>query len=160
MLQNLRTCGGTRPHFLEIMCGTASAIHPGMGKEYDLKKRTMKFALAVSDLCEVFPNTMKGRHVAGQLFRAGTAVAANYRAACRGKSTPDFIAKLGTVIEEGDESDFMVGVRRRRELTEARSSTSPPNRVRRARRNLHRITDNRSSQPEEAIRKREPEPRT
>ena len=79
---------------------------PRMGKERDLKKRTMQFALVVSDLCEVFPNTMKGRHVAGQLFRAGTAVAANYRAACRGKSKPDFIAKLGTVIEEADESDF------------------------------------------------------
>ena len=77
-----------------------------MGKERDLKKRTMNFAVAVSDLCELFPNTMKGRHVAGQLFRAGTAVAANYRAACRGKSKPDFIAKLGTVIEEADESGF------------------------------------------------------
>ena len=77
-----------------------------MGKERDLKKRTMNFALAVSDLCEALPNTVKGRHVAGQLFRAGTAVAANYRAACRGKSEPDFVAKLGTVIEEGDECDF------------------------------------------------------
>jgi len=77
-----------------------------MGKERDLKKRTMDFALAVGDFCESFPNTMKGRHVAGQLFRAGTAVAANYRAACRAKSKPDFIAKLGTVIEEADESDF------------------------------------------------------
>ena len=77
-----------------------------MGKEWDLKKRTMTFALAVSDLCERLPNTYKGRHVAGQLFRAGSAVAANYRAACRGKSKPDFIAKLGTVIEEADECDF------------------------------------------------------
>ena len=66
----------------------------------------MQFALAVSDLCESLPNTFKGRHVAGQLFRAGTAVAANYRAACRGKSKADFIAKLGTVIEEADECDF------------------------------------------------------
>ena len=77
-----------------------------MGKERDLKKRTMNFALAVGDLCEMFPNTMKGRHVAGQLFRAGSAVAANYRAACRARSKPDFIAKLGTVIEEADECDF------------------------------------------------------
>ena len=82
------------------------ALREDMSKERDLKKRTMNFAVAVSDLCERFPNTMKGRHVAGQLFRAGTAVAANYRAACRGKSKPDFIAKLGTVIEEADESGF------------------------------------------------------
>ena len=82
------------------------ALREDMSKERDLKKRTMNFAVAVSDLCERFPNTMKGRHVAGQLFRAGTAVAANYRAACRGKSKPDFIAKLGTVIEEADETGF------------------------------------------------------
>ena len=66
----------------------------------------MQFALATSDLCEGFPDTFKGRHVAGQLFRAGTAVAANYRAACRGTSKADFIAKLGTVIEEADECEF------------------------------------------------------
>ena len=77
-----------------------------MGKEHDLRKRTMAFSLGVSDVCEAFPSTFKGRHVAGQLFRAGTAVAANYRAACRAKSKPDFIAKLGTVIEEADECDF------------------------------------------------------
>jgi four helix bundle protein len=86
-----------------MACPVLSA---GMGKERDLKKRTMNFAVAVSDLCERLPNTIKGRHVSGQLFRAGTAVAANYRAACRGKSKPDFIAKLGTVIEEADECDF------------------------------------------------------
>ena len=89
-----------------VFVGHVWCFERGMGKERDLKKRTMNFALSVSDLCEVFPNTMKGRHVAGQLFRAGTAVAANYRAACRAKSKPDFIAKLGTVIEEADECDF------------------------------------------------------
>ena len=66
----------------------------------------MAFAVAVSDFCERFPDTYKGRHVAGQLFRAGTAVGANYRAACRARSKPDFISKLGVVIEESDEADF------------------------------------------------------
>lgn len=77
-----------------------------MGKERDLKRRTMTFAVAVSSFCEGLPATYKGRHVAGQLFRASSAVAANYRAACRARSKPDFISKLGVVIEEGDESDF------------------------------------------------------
>jgi hypothetical protein len=77
-----------------------------MGKETDLRRRTMTFAVAVSDLCELLPRTFKGNHVAGQLFRASSAVAANYRAACRARSRPDFIAKLGIVIEESDESDF------------------------------------------------------
>ena len=77
-----------------------------MGKEYDLRARTMQFALDVFVLCRQFPDTQEARHVRGQLFRAGTGLAANYRAASRGRSTPDFIAKLGTAIEEGDESDF------------------------------------------------------
>ena len=42
----------------------------------------------------------------GQLIRASASVGANYRAACRAKSKRDFIAKLGTVIEESDESMF------------------------------------------------------
>jgi four helix bundle protein len=77
-----------------------------MGKERDLRERTMVFALAVMRFCRMMPETAEGRHVSGQLLRAGTGVASNYRAACRGKSRADFIAKLGTVIEEADESDF------------------------------------------------------
>jgi len=78
----------------------------GMDKPYDLKKRTMAFALRISDFCETLPNHYRGWHVQKQLFRAGTGAAANYRAACRGKSKPDFIAKLAIAIEETDETDF------------------------------------------------------
>lgn len=77
-----------------------------MTRHFDLKDRTMKFALDVSDFCETLPNNYRGWHVQKQLFRAGTGTAANYRAACRRKSTPDFISKMGTAIEEVDESDF------------------------------------------------------
>jgi four helix bundle protein len=66
----------------------------------------MGFALAVLRFCKSIPETPEGRHVRGQLLRAGTGVASHYRAACRGKSRADFIAKLGTVIEEADESEF------------------------------------------------------
>jgi four helix bundle protein len=52
------------------------------------------------------PNTEEGRLVRSQLFRAGTSVGANYRAACRGRSRPDFIAKLGIVLEEADETCY------------------------------------------------------
>jgi four helix bundle protein len=66
----------------------------------------MQFALQVLRFCRLLPDSPEGRHVRSQLFRAGTSVAANYRSACRGRSRADFIAKLGTVIEEADESDF------------------------------------------------------
>jgi four helix bundle protein len=41
-----------------------------------------------------------------QLLRCGTSVAANYRAACRGRSKAEFLAKLGVVAKEADESVF------------------------------------------------------
>ena len=72
----------------------------------DLKKRTKQFALRILKLVAALPNSVQGRAIANQLVRAGTAVAANYRAACRGRSKAEFIAKLGTVEEEADESAF------------------------------------------------------
>jgi four helix bundle protein len=90
-----------------------------MGKERDLRERTMEFALAVLRFCRAMPETPAGRHVRGQLLRAGTSVASNYRAACRGKSRADFIAKLGTVIEEADESDFWLDLTARAALLNA-----------------------------------------
>jgi four helix bundle protein len=72
----------------------------------DLKARTKKFALEILRLADELPNTTKGRAVAGQLIRAGTSVGANYRAACRARSKSEFISKIGTVIEEADESAF------------------------------------------------------
>lgn len=77
-----------------------------MAREFDLKKRTMTFAVGIGDFCETLPNNYRGWHVQKQLFRAGTGAAANYRAAARRKSAPDFISKIGTAIEEADESDF------------------------------------------------------
>ena len=47
-----------------------------------------------------------GRAIGGQLVRAGTSVGANYRAACRARSKAEFIAKLGIVEEEADESGY------------------------------------------------------
>ncbi len=76
----------------------------------DLKERTRKFALDVIRLCAGLPQTQVMRIISGQLIRAATSVAANYRAACRGKSRADFINKLSTVEEEADESGFWLGI--------------------------------------------------
>jgi four helix bundle protein len=72
----------------------------------ELKKRTKQFALRVLKLAAALPGTIEGRMIRGQLVRAGTSVGANYRAACRGRSRAEFIAKLGVVEEEADESAF------------------------------------------------------
>jgi four helix bundle protein len=71
-----------------------------------LKQRTFNFAVAVFRLCRPLMRSAEARVPAGQLIRASASLAANYRASCRAKSKRDFIAKLGTVIEESDESSF------------------------------------------------------
>ncbi len=74
--------------------------------ECDLQRRTKQFALRVLQLVDALPGTPAGRAVASQLSRCGTSVGANYRAACKGRSKAEFIAKLGTVEEEADECAF------------------------------------------------------
>ncbi len=72
----------------------------------ELLDRTKQFALRVIKLVGALPRTIEGRAIASQLMRSGTSVAANYRAACRARSKAEFIAKVGTVEEEADESAF------------------------------------------------------
>jgi four helix bundle protein len=74
--------------------------------ERELLERTKQFALRIFTLVGALPQTIQGRAVASQLIRSGTSVAANYRAACRARSKPEFVAKLGVVEEEADESAF------------------------------------------------------
>src|SRR5437867_11476002 len=73
-------------------------------KPRELKERTKQFALRVMRLVGALPRTPKGNAIAGQLVRSGTSVAANYRAACRGRSRAEFVAKIGVVEEEADET--------------------------------------------------------
>src|SRR5690348_9660659 len=74
--------------------------------EQQLKQRTKAFALRILKLVAALPKTIEGRAIANQLVRSGTAVGANYRAACRGRSKAEFISKLGTVEEEADECAY------------------------------------------------------
>jgi four helix bundle protein len=69
-----------------------------------MKKRTQEFAKQIINLCRQLPNTREGRLIGDQIFRSGTSVGSNYRAVCRARSRPDFIAKLGLVLEEADET--------------------------------------------------------
>src|SRR5205807_6261205 len=70
----------------------------------ELKDRTKHFSLRVMHLVDALPETPKGRAVASQLVRSGMSVAANYRAACRGRSHAEFISKIGVAEEEADET--------------------------------------------------------
>ena len=71
----------------------------------ELKARTKTFALRIIKMSREIPrDDDAGRVIAKQILRSGTSVAANYRASCRARSQAEFIAKIGTVEEESDES--------------------------------------------------------
>ena len=74
----------------------------------DFKRRTKEFALRIIRLVESLPNTRTASTIGNQLIRCGTSVGANYRAASRARSEADFIAKLGIVEEDADESMFWI----------------------------------------------------
>jgi len=78
--------------------------------ERDLKQRTKQFSLRIVALVDALPNSVSGRNLGNQLFRSGTSVGANYRAACRGRSMAEFASKLGVVEEEADESAFWLEI--------------------------------------------------
>jgi four helix bundle protein len=82
----------------------------------ELCERTMQFALRTLRLADALPKTVAGRTIAAQIARSGTSVAANYRAALRGKSRADFVNKITIVLEEADETEFWIELIERSEL--------------------------------------------
>ena len=76
----------------------------------DLRHRTRKFAVDTIRFCEQLPSSRAANVIAEQLLRAATSVGANYRAACRGRSRAEFIARLGVAIEEADESAYWLDI--------------------------------------------------
>ena len=76
-----------------------------MNKE-ELKNRTKAFAVHVIKFIESQPDSRSFRILSNQLIRSATSIGANYRSACKGKSTADFINKIIIVEEEADESIY------------------------------------------------------
>ena len=72
--------------------------------EQQFKQRTKQLALRIIRLVEALPNTSTAQVIGKQVLRSGTSVGANYRAACRAKSTADILHKLAIVEEEADET--------------------------------------------------------
>ena len=71
-----------------------------------LQNRTKKFAVRIIKSFPRLPKDEAARIIGRQFLRSGTSVAANYRAACRARSTADFISKISVVAEETDETLF------------------------------------------------------
>jgi four helix bundle protein len=70
----------------------------------ELLARTKAFSVRILKLLDRMPTGTAGRAIANQLVRSGTAIGANYRAACRARSRAEFAARVGIVAEEADET--------------------------------------------------------
>lgn len=75
-----------------------------------LRSRTKAFAIRIVKLFRALPRRQDAYVVGKQLLRSGTSVAANYRAVCRARSRAEFIAKMGIVVEEVDETLFWLEI--------------------------------------------------
>ena len=69
-----------------------------------LKARSKQFALAIIALIEKLPHTLAAQIIARQMVRSATSVGANYRAACRARSSTEFAARVAIAVEEADET--------------------------------------------------------
>lgn len=75
-----------------------------MYQSEELKLRSKAFALEIVFMFQMLPKSDEARTIGRQVMRSGTSVASNYRATCRARSKAEFIAKMGTVVEEADET--------------------------------------------------------
>ncbi len=72
----------------------------------EMRRRTKAFGYRIIKLFNALPKKPDAEIIGRQLLRSGTSIGANYRAACRGRSRAEFVAKLGIVIEEADETTY------------------------------------------------------
>jgi four helix bundle protein len=75
-----------------------------MTKAQQLRDRSQRFALAIIAFCDTLPPDPRTQHIATQLHDAANSMAMNYRAACRGRSHAEFVAKICITVEEADEA--------------------------------------------------------
>ncbi len=85
-------------------------------KANKLSERLLDYGVAIFKLTMKLDASLSGKHVAGQLFRAGTSAGANYEEACGAESRADFIHKLQIVLKELRESSFWLRLIKKSEL--------------------------------------------
>ena len=80
--------------------------NPEVSKQEELRNRSKRFVLRIIHRFRHLPQSLEAQILGKQLLRSGTSVGTNYRAAGRARSKPEFIAKIGIVVEEADETVF------------------------------------------------------
>ena len=85
-------------------------------RKFYLEDRLIDFAIAISEIVEILPNTKFGNQIAGQLIRSGSSPALNYGEAMSAESTNDFIHKLKIILKELRESFVCLKIIKRKPL--------------------------------------------
>ena len=90
----------------------------------ELKRRTQRFAVDVIKFIGTLPNGRALNVLSNQLLRSSSSIGANYRSACKGKSSADFINKIVICEEEADESIYWLDLLIETELVNPELLTS------------------------------------
>src|SRR5512147_2760232 len=91
-------------------------------KGAQLSERLLDFAATLIKITDALPNTVAGRHVGGQLIRAGTSSGSNYEEACGAESRSDFAHKMSIVLKELKESRFWLRLVRRTKMLDPKDT--------------------------------------
>jgi len=94
-----------------MVCAAQSGMTPS-----ELRARVKRFAIRVVKFVRSLSRDLATREIGYQLLKSGTGESANYHAACRGRSRAEFIAKLGTAVEEADETEHWLDVMKQGDL--------------------------------------------
>ncbi|HSB04862.1 MAG TPA: four helix bundle protein [Thermodesulfobacteriota bacterium] len=94
-------------------------------KGAQLSERLLDFAATLIKITDALPNTVAGRHVGGQLIRAGTSSGSNYEEACGAESRSDFAHKMSIVLKELKESRFWLRLIQRTQMLATKYTESP-----------------------------------
>lgn len=86
------------------------------GKGDQLAQRLLDFVIKVIQVVNSLPKTVAGRHIGGQLIRAGTSCGANYEEGCGAESRSDFVHKMSIVLKELKEARFWLRIIHRTEM--------------------------------------------
>ena len=70
----------------------------------EMYERTMQFSVRVVRMVKSMPRGIAEDVIAKQLTKSATSIGANYREACHGKSSADFVSKLKICEGEADET--------------------------------------------------------
>ena len=104
----------------------------------ELKRRTQRFAIDVIKFVKNLPPNRSLNVLVNQLLRCSSSVGANYRSACKGKSTADFINKIVIVEEEADESIYWLELMEESGLVPVKEIAPPKKRSQRTHCNIYR----------------------